>query len=767
MKKLVSILLALIMLFAVSSAGFCAYSASKTYAETKLAEIQKISGFVPGKTAIVTSNCYLFVAKVCEKLYGVTYNGEGLYDNYKAKHASGNYYTVSTYTTSHSTPTSDDIESIIKFFIKNATPGDIVHYGAYNSGYNKTHTFMISSISNKKISIYHSNYETKTDSKASCHVDDIYWDSFRANPTTTIYNSDNTVYSFNSLFYNTMKNGRGLGISINRYSKYENLYYLVGAATPTITVEHSSLSSVTVNWDEIIGASKYRIQYKKSGETSYKTASSSCTAIAYEIGSLELGAIYNFRVAAYIDGKWMDYSDTVSKTVLPPEVKAISFECESKGLKLTWDKRSDITGVKILRSTSASGTYKTIHTISNNSTVSYIDTGITYGKTYYYKIERYVKAGGEEYSSVSAAKSAIYKLSSPQLKYSVNSANSVSVSITASGIYDNFNYYVTDSSSKNFIPLTKTTHTSVTVNNMTPGESYNFYCRQATSLGSGEYTKLSVTAVPKKEKVISVSAGKNGNLITYSTSNDVDGYKLYRSLEKDKNYSYIATVANKNTDCYTDTKISINTTYYYKVRGYVKNGSSYVYSAYSSPSSPVKNVLEAPTVSVYRKSPTSFTVKWNAVENATKYTVEYKASGKSYSSISAAGTSKVISGLTLGTTYYIRVTAVNNFGSSEYSAEIKKQALPPTPTAPTLTNTKSGIKVSWKAAQTATGYKIYRSTSKNGTYSLIKTVNKKSTISFVDKNVKKNKGYYYKVAVYVSKDKKDYSSAKSAYSYIK
>ena len=52
--------------------------------------------------------------------------------------------------------------------------------------------------------------------------------------------------------------------------------------------------------------------------------------------------------------------------------------------------------------------------------------------------------------------------------------------------------------------------------------------------------------------------------------------------------------------------------------------------------------------------------------------------------------------------------------------------------------------VKWKKASNATSYEIYRSTSKNGAYSKIKTVSSK-TLSFKNTRLSKGKTYYYKV----------------------
>ena len=769
MKKAISLLLAFTILF-----SFCTFSqtgvfaASKSYAEDKLIEIEKTKGFIPGQTAAVVGNCYLFVAKVCEKLYGVTYDGEGLYGNYKSHHYSGNYYTVSTFTTANRYPTSTDVENIISFFIQNATPGDIIHYGSYNQGVNKTHTVMIQSISSEKMSILHSNYPVAQNGWNDCHVDNIYWDSFRKNPTQTITNSDGTLYSFNSIFYNTMRVG-GIGITINRYTNYEDKYYLVRAVVPTVTVSRTSTTSMDVNWDKINGADKYQVQYKASGDKSYKTLTSDCKNTKYSVKNLTIGEKYYFRVAAIFDGQLMNYSKAVSKTALPPTLSYLKFSPESDGLRLNWNAMSDLTGVRIYKSDSKDGTYSKIKTISDNTTDTYLDKKISYGKTYYYKIERYLKSGISEYSTTSKAISGKYTLSSPDISFNNKSATSVEIKLKANGTNDKFGYYLTDSNNKKVVPLTKTTENTVTINDLTPGETYSFSCRQSTSIGNGEYATISFTAKPKKEKIRGVSLSSKGVKVSYDICGDVDGYRLYRSTSQFGKYSAVTTIDNKETDSFTDTDIKYKKEYFYKVRSYVNKGSSKIFSELSDASSGIKMQLSKPTnLNLLRTTPTSMTLKWSAVDNADRYVVEYKSEGGEWKELKEVkSTKKIKEKLSVGKTYYFRVKAGNRIGWSSYSASVSKTMLPPTPAAPTLENTEKGIRVNWKTMTGVTGYKIYRATRLGGKYVLVKTITNPKATRWTDKNVYNNTTYYYKTSRYVTKGKNEYEGVKSKSSHLK
>lgn len=56
-----------------------------------------------------------------------------------------------------------------------------------------------------------------------------------------------------------------------------------------------------------------------------------------------------------------------------------------------------------------------------------------------------------------------------------------------------------------------------------------------------------------------------------------------------------------------------------------------------------------------------------------------------------------------------------------------------------------GIKVTWKKAQNAAGYKVYRSLSKTGNYKVVKKFTDNGTVAWTDKNVAKGKTYYYRI----------------------
>lgn len=69
------------------------------------------------------------------------------------------------------------------------------------------------------------------------------------------------------------------------------------------------------------------------------------------------------------------------------------------------------------------------------------------------------------------------------------------------------------------------------------------------------------------------------------------------------------------------------------------------------------------------------------------------------------------------------------------------------------------IKLSWNKASYANGYRVYRSTKKDGTYKRIAELNGSKNTKFTDKKLSPGKIYYYKVKAYTKVGKsRDYGS---------
>ncbi|MFT3952204.1 MAG: leucine-rich repeat domain-containing protein [Oscillospiraceae bacterium] len=101
-----------------------------------------------------------------------------------------------------------------------------------------------------------------------------------------------------------------------------------------------------------------------------------------------------------------NYTGTITKTfkINPKAATLSSVTAGAKKATVKFTKVSGVSGYVIYRATAKTGTYTKIKT---TTATSYTNTGLTKGKTYYYKVRSYKTVGGVQYySSYSSVKSA-------------------------------------------------------------------------------------------------------------------------------------------------------------------------------------------------------------------------------------------------------------------------------------------------------------------------------------------------------------------------
>jgi len=101
--------------------------------------------------------------------------------------------------------------------------------------------------------------------------------------------------------------------------------------------------------------------------------------------------------------------------------------------------------------------------------------------------------------------------------------------------------------------------------------------------------------------------------------------------------------------------------------------------------------------------------------------------------------------------------------SEESATQTAAEPAVDVPAVKTTVKSRTSVKVSWKKITDASGYVVYRYKSKYRKYVKIKTVTKKSTVSYTNSKLTSGAKYYYKVRAYEkSGSKKIYSSYSSS-----
>ena len=202
-------------------------------------------------------------------------------------------------------------------------------------------------------------------------------------------------------------------------SKTGNVYYsktetIIGTATrtktPTVTVTSSGTSKAVVKWNNVSGETGYQVWYSTSKDGTYKRfGNAKANATSLTVTGLTSGKTYYIKVRTYTktDSGYVygSYSSIKSVTI-PTAAPSITVTSSSKTKALVkWDDVSGENGYQVYYSTSKDGTYKRFGNAKANAT-SLTVTGLTSGKTYYFKVRTYINTdNGYVYSGYSSVKS--------------------------------------------------------------------------------------------------------------------------------------------------------------------------------------------------------------------------------------------------------------------------------------------------------------------------------------------------------------------------
>ena len=186
-----------------------------------------------------------------------------------------------------------------------------------------------------------------------------------------------------------------------------------------------------------------------------------------------------------------------------------------------------------------------------------------------------------------------------------------------------------------------------------------------------------------------------------------------------------------------------------------------------------------PAITICKATGNNVLLAWNKYESADSYLILRRKMGESkFTQI--ASTKELTytdTETTPSTLYYYSVQAVSTkWGGAikssydkNFSVTTQGASPAPTPTpaqiakpktpAFSVTAGKKQATIKWKKISSASGYVVYRATSKSGKYTAVSTLKKGSTVSYTNKKLASKKTYYYKVRAYRTVNgKKVYSS---------
>ncbi|PSL40772.1 subtilase family protein [Planomicrobium soli] len=376
----------------------------------------------------------------------------------------------------------------------------------------------------------------------------------------------------------------------------------ITVADGTVKVAATAYNKLKVSWAQVAGANGYEIYRSASGSGTYSKISTVTNGktLSYINSGLATGKTYHYKVRAYrmADGGKVYGPYTGVANGKPAIFHSASVKAASPGYnksKISWSKVSGASGYVLYRATSKAGTYSNIKTVESGSLLSYYDTSLATGTTYYYKVRAYRTVNGKKhyspYSSAVSIKPTISAVSSIKAATAGYNKNKVSWSKVAGAS----GYVVYQSTSRNGtysnVKTVGSSTLSFTRTGLTTGKTYYYKVRAYRTVNGkkhfGPYSSITRT-MPVLAKPVSISISKASTTtfkVTWRKASEASGYELYRATSKKGNYTKIKTTASGSTIKFSNKSLVRGKTYYYKVRAYrIVNGKK-IYSSFTTISS--------------------------------------------------------------------------------------------------------------------------------------------------------------------------------------
>ena len=249
--------------------------------------------------------------------------------------------------------------------------------------------------------------------------------------------------------------------------------------------------------------------------------------------------------------------------------------------------------------------------------------------------------------------------------------------------------------------------------------------------------------------------------VTWNAVNGAAGYKVFIKNGVNSAYNPYGDVSTTEFEW---TESTPGASYYFAVRPYFEDGGKVYVGALSKFAYNNEYLIAPQNLQITYDSGTgSARLTWDAVPGADRYEV-YRATSPNgtYSLVySPEGPSFTTSNFSAGGTYYFKVKAINAdnpAGNSSFSDIVAITAGGLTsPVVTTSVTETGGIRLDWDYVQGADGYRVYRATSENGTFTEL-TKSAQTGSRFTNSSVTAGQVYYYKVRA-VSNSSSDYAES--------
>lgn len=351
-----------------------------------------------------------------------------------------------------------------------------------------------------------------------------------------------------------------------------------------LTAEARGQDQIYLSWSPTYSADYYNI-YRSTSESGPFTYVAGVSTTSYLNTGLKANTTYYYKISAYSstsgDSPYSSVAEAKTEgdgtgtgtAPAAPATLTASADGANK-INLSWSAVSGAVSYSIFSSASANGTYANVDTVSAPAT-SYAHTGLTAGRTYFYKVQAKNSAGVVGgYSAVASATTGTSTPAVPGVPQGLTATagdGEPQITLSWSAVGGASSYTI--SRSVDDITYTEIA-ANVATNSYTDTDTdlaantayyYKVSARNTTGTSDRSAAAQAVTAPETPNGLVANADPGNPTSRIVLSWNAVDGavsYNVYRSSMQDGAYAYLGNISGT---AYIDVGLTAGTTYYYRV----------------------------------------------------------------------------------------------------------------------------------------------------------------------------------------------------------
>jgi outer membrane protein assembly factor BamB len=517
-----------------------------------------------------------------------------------------------------------------------------------------------------------------------------------AKPVTILALSAGTEYDF------SVKSGNDSGESDWSSSVSE----ITVPAIPTGLIATGGSLKVDLSWDEMTGADEYRFSWRAVGGLwAYSEWASGLTR---SFTGLSAGTVYEFQIQSRNSSGESALSATVSEITLPAAPTNVSATGGSLKVTVNWTAVTGSTGYRIYyKEGSGVSASDSFVEVSGGESSSGEVTGLDAGIHYYFRVEAINNSGP---GSLSSEVDAWTIPPTPTGLIATGGSLSVSLNWSATTGATEYSQRHKKSGATEWTENIWSSARPRTISGLDAGTEYDFAVKAQNSSGESDWSApVSEITKPAAPTGVSATGGTLSVTVNWTAVTGATEYRIYYKTSSGVTTanSYV-TVSGGASTSRVVSSLTAGTRYYFRVEARNDSGASALsleVNAWTRPGTPTNVSATGGSL--------SFTANWTAVTGTTAYRIYYKTSpGVTTSDTSkyisgGATTSGVVTSLSAGTLYYLRVRAYNSAGWSSLSSEVSARTVPATPVGLAATGSTQQVALSWTATTGADDYRFY------------------------------------------------------------